>query len=230
MDEGRFRRHTGESLLIYKGQVSMRVAAFAAALALHAAPCLFLSRNEEPREPQALLNANSAPLPLRVHFLDATSAKGIELLSITSFELQFQRRLTLDIPMPSLQAVLSDSFEESQPILTSANEKEAARLQGIYKTQIFARLERALAEVAGTSTQKARCLINIIQDEKGRVLDVLTDECEASGEWKDRISMAVRLASPLPLPPQGLAMGSYLTLDFSTADSSAVQVNRSSFD
>jgi hypothetical protein len=195
----------------------MRTVALMAALALHAAPLLLLRDNQQLAEPVKPLRASTSNIPLRVQFLHVDSRDGIKLMSATAFELDPQQQLTIEVPLPSFEALLADSFEESQPILNSTNEQEAERLQGIYKGQIFARLERALAELPGASGNIGRCLINIIQDDQGGVVDVLTDECEASHEWKERISKAVRLGSPLPLPPQGLAMGSYLSIDFSTA-------------
>jgi TonB C terminal len=110
---------------------------------------------------------------------------------------------------------LADSFETSRELTTTDDVVEAQRLQKVYVGQISARLRRVLEELRATPSAPAACLVNVVQDERGGVLDVLMDQCEADQTWREMVSRAIRQSSPLPLPPQGLAMGSYLMLDVS---------------
>jgi hypothetical protein len=116
--------------------------------------------------------------------------------------------------LPDLEAVAADSFQRSGEIASVDELRAAERLQGIYVGQIKARVMRLLeATTLANFTTSVPCVIHIAQNERGEVFDVQTDECQAGAEWRDGIARAIREASPLPIPPQGLAMGSYLTLD-----------------
>lgn len=121
-------------------------------------------------------------------------------------------------PKPTeIEPVAADSFEKSRQAQSLGDIETIARLQGIYVTQINARVARVL-EMAGAGHQAApagRCVVHVIQDEHGGVLDVDMDECEREDGERQRLASAIRAASPLPLPPDGLALGSYLTLDAS---------------
>ncbi len=117
-------------------------------------------------------------------------------------------------PRIELDAVAADSFERSEQISDHHELQEARRLQGVYVGQIMSRLKRMLEESSAYPLPAAtRCVIHVIQDELGRVLEVQDDECPAELTLREEITRAVRKASPLPTPPQGLAMGSYITLD-----------------
>lgn len=131
-----------------------------------------------------------------------------------SMHQQSVRSIRAPIPKVELEAVAADSFEVPEPISDHLELREARRLQGVYVGQIMSRLKRMLEESSAfplpSSTQ---CVIHVIQDERGRVLEVQDDECSAEAILREEITRAVRKASPLPTPPQGLAMGSYITLD-----------------
>jgi hypothetical protein len=57
------------------------------------------------------------------------------------------------------------------------------------------------------------CVVHVVQNENGDVIEVDTQECKRSASARETLANAIRAASPLPPPPQGLAMGSYLTID-----------------
>lgn len=119
--------------------------------------------------------------------------------------------------LPNIQPIASDSFERASEMTTSDDIKNAERLQGLYVGQIKARVHRLLEGIrVGSSVSGGKCVVYIVQNERGQVLDVMSDECERDAYWRREIENAIRRASPLPLPPEGLAMGSYLTLDLST--------------
>jgi hypothetical protein len=128
---------------------------------------------------------------------------------------------TIKLPIPLLteiDPVAADSFDKSRQAENLGDVETIARLQGIYVTQINARLARVL-EMAGVernAESAARCVVHVIQDERGEILDIDMDECEREDGDRQRLMSAIRAASPLPFPPDGLAMGSYITLDASS--------------
>jgi hypothetical protein len=125
------------------------------------------------------------------------------------------RSVLIDVPVPSIDPVASDSFGDGQIARSSAEVMELERLQGIYKGQIMGRIARVL-ELHSLSLVEGKldCVINVVQDGQGKVLDVLTDQCPYDTEVVQGLAVAIHTSSPLPPPPSGLAMGSYLTLRF----------------
>ena len=127
--------------------------------------------------------------------------------------------ITLPIPeLPQIEAVAADSFAKGDALESVEDVAEAERLQGIYVKQINDRIARvlqmSLAQTVATA-MGPRCIVHIIQNESGQVLDVDTAECELEARSRERMATAIRAASPLPSPPNGLAIGSYLTIDAS---------------
>jgi TonB C terminal len=86
----------------------------------------------------------------------------------------------------------------------------------VYLGQIQGRIHRALQTLTDSIALPSPCNAKVIQDERGRVLDVDLAECALSAEQQQLVKTAIRRASPLPRPPHGLAMGSYLTLNLSS--------------
>lgn len=127
--------------------------------------------------------------------------------------------IVLPLPqLPDISPVAADSFDRSREIGDSEDIAKAERLQKLYVGQIKARLLRLLESVHdfGPEHTAASCVVYVVQNERGQVLDIMSDECGADMQWRRDVESAIRGASPLPLPPEGLAMGSYLTLDLST--------------
>jgi hypothetical protein len=127
--------------------------------------------------------------------------------------------IALPLPqLPDISPIAADSFERSRKIADSQDVAKAERLQGLYVGQIKARLLRLLESVRDFDATHVAgsCVVYVVQNERGQVLDVMSDECAADSQWRRNVESAIRKASPLPLPPEGLAMGSYLTLDLST--------------
>lgn len=125
--------------------------------------------------------------------------------------------IVLPLPqLPSIHPIAADSFERAREIANSGDIEKAQRLQGLYVGQIKARLLRLLESSTDShAALNGRCVMYVVQNEHGQVLDVMSDECEGDAARRRDVENAIRRASPLPLPPEGLAMGSYLTLDLS---------------
>jgi hypothetical protein len=156
-------------------------------------------------------------LALHVVFIEFDAQKReSSIAGLISPTLDVTSAAKIEARAPNITPLLADSFEPSRELTTTDDVVEAQRLQKVYVGQISARLRRVLEELRTTSSFPSTCLVNVVQDERGSVLDVLTDQC-TDGAWQDTVTRAIRQASPLPLPPQGLAMGSYLTLDLSDA-------------
>lgn len=147
---------------------------------------------------------------------EASSAPRSAMLS--AVDLTLPTAIVLPPPqLPDIHPVASDSFERARDMATSDDVKKAQHLQGLYVGQIKARLLRLLEGMRdSSSTPTSNCVVYVVQNERGQVLDVMSDECGSDTQWRRKIENAIRRASPLPLPPEGLAMGSYLTLDLST--------------
>jgi hypothetical protein len=126
--------------------------------------------------------------------------------------------IVLPLPeLPLVRPLAADSFERSREIADSDDVAKAERLQGVYVGQIKARLLRLLeARGSARADSAPQCVMYVVQNERGHVLDVMSDECAGDAQWRREVETAIRGASPLPLPPEGLAMGSYLTLDLSS--------------
>lgn len=119
--------------------------------------------------------------------------------------------------LPNIDPIAADSFERAREITSSEDVQTAQRLQGLYVGQIKARLLRLLEGPRDSyAAPNEHCVMYVVQNERGQVLDVVSDECEGDAAWRQDVENVIRRASPLPLPPEGLAMGSYLTLDLST--------------
>lgn len=118
---------------------------------------------------------------------------------------------------PHIEPVALDAFERADEVASIDDVEQVERLQKIYVRQLSARIERVLIErgFSGSLSPGARCVLSIVQSEEGRVLDVDYGGCGLVESNRERLSDALRAASPLPAPPDGLAMGSFLKLDLS---------------
>jgi hypothetical protein len=139
--------------------------------------------------------------------------------SRTSVELHDLHLPAISLPMPQLppiDAVASDSFEVAREVGSSDDFKAVEHLQGIYSNQIANRIIRVLDSNGAYHLPTDRpCVAYVIQNESGEVLDVDLNECQFSSEIQATLANAIRAASPLPSPPFGLAMGSYVKIDAS---------------
>lgn len=127
--------------------------------------------------------------------------------------------LPLSITLPTLpplatEPLVTDAFEAAREAESSVDAAELERLQGVYVGQIRGRLARVLEMAASAAPRERRpCAVQVIQNERGEVMDVNTSACQGSEGRRTRLAMAMLRASPLPMPPAGLAPGSSLTLD-----------------
>jgi hypothetical protein len=125
---------------------------------------------------------------------------------------------TIDIPDPT------NDYPCSNGSAGAGDDGEYARLYGIYSGQIQARIDRlwrrprssiaeSTGENAGGSTE-FRCVVNIIQDALGNVVEVLLPDCNGSAAWQRSLAIAIQQASPLPAPPDAKVFRRAIALTF----------------
>jgi hypothetical protein len=188
----------------------------AAALLLHVAVLVGLPVSPAAISPDILAREYPAPLAvsLLIHAGDSLRREAVSSV-VVSPSLQ---TISVGEPAPLLvEPVLADSFELALEAREAPDVAELERLQGVYSGQLHARVARRLqSELPALAELPVPCRVLVIQNEDGSVVDVDTAECHADDITRAYVNRAVRAASPLPLPPDGLAMGSYLTLSLST--------------
>jgi hypothetical protein len=155
--------------------------------------------------------------PLVAHFYDSSEPAPEAGAARANVAIDSSSAAKIEIgPPPELDAISSDSAQSARETRSAADYEEFERLQGMYRGQLFARLQRVLYELGPLEErQDVPCVLNVIQRTDGSVIDVLTDLCDYSPPSLALLRKAVGAASPLPLPPPGLAVGTYLTLDVS---------------
>jgi len=116
-------------------------------------------------------------------------------------------------PFPVVQAVAADSFEEARKTESPEDLEKLDRLHGIYVKHGNDRVSRLLEAGGPRAISGDRCIVYIMQNERGNLIDIDMYECSRDPEEQQGLAHAIRAASPLPRPPEGLAMGSYIRLD-----------------
>jgi hypothetical protein len=107
----------------------------------------------------------------------------------------------------------------------SGSDGDQARLVGIYTGQIRARVERLWRRprtvvdepsesATGNSDDLFHCQVQIIQDERGFVQEVLLPRCNGSPDWQRSLVTAIQQASPLPAPPSASVFSRSIAVEF----------------
>ena len=68
-----------------------------------------------------------------------------------------------------------------------------------------------------------RCVVQIRQDDKGNVQEVLLIDCNGTEAWRRSLVVAINQSSPLPAPPIPSVFERALTMTFEGYTSSAVK-------
>jgi hypothetical protein len=122
-------------------------------------------------------------------------------------------------PDPSPPAEIAPDWEKSQgtsaPPEAAGDETQHALLYGRYLGQVQARIERAWmrprTEITGP---RFTCRARIEQDRRGEVIGVKLDHCNGGNRWQQSLVSAIRIASPLPAPPDASIYADRLWLSF----------------
>ena len=142
-------------------------------------------------------------------------------------------KVTLKMPIdpepPTFLDIETLALDEEKPADSTNNSAEGAeraRLVGIYSRQMQARIDRVWRRPrsavnedgdvisAGKSQESFQCRVQIVQDPKGYVQEVLLLLCNGSAAWQRSLVTAVLQASPLPAPPSPSVFSRSVTLDF----------------
>jgi hypothetical protein len=134
-----------------------------------------------------------------------------------------------DVPSVDISPDSTDRRAPSGPMTpeSDAESSSQARLVGIYTGQIRARIERVwrrprspvsqevgAAGEGGSSDESFECLVTIVQDATGRVLETDLLRCNGSPAWQQSLVIAINQASPLPAPPDPKVFVRSVTLNF----------------
>jgi hypothetical protein len=95
---------------------------------------------------------------------------------------------------------LDGASPESVTVITDDAQSETERLEGIYKQQIAARIDRELetAHIARNTS----CTVLVEQTTGGRIVDITLEQCSGDLLRQQRLLMTIRQASPLPASPR----------------------------
>jgi hypothetical protein len=128
---------------------------------------------------------------------------------------------------PVLDAkVLASEDEVSDTSVDTGDGAERARLFGIYSGQIQARVDRIWSRprtpvndasdpaTGANSIEYFRCQVQIVQDSRGNVQEILLPDCNGSAAWQRSLVLALQGASPLPAPPSPTVFSRTVSLIF----------------
>ncbi len=126
-----------------------------------------------------------------------------------------------DLPALPPDPALPDVITPAEPARSPQAQGDAAAfalLYGRYLGQITARIERAwMRPRSSPGAGTFACRVQVVQDERGTVLDVTIGGCSQDSRWRASLVEAVRSASPLPAPPDHRVFRRSVALAFASA-------------
>lgn len=136
-------------------------------------------------------------------------------------------RLEIPLVMPDqprmidLSSANADAETSTQTDVDPGNAEFRARMSGRYIAQINARIERAWADATETAhlgntsdSDTFVCRVQVRQDERGNVQEVLLLACNGTEAWRHSLVVAINQSSPLPAPPIPTVFKRALTMTF----------------
>jgi hypothetical protein len=148
---------------------------------------------------------------------------SMRLTAVGLLRMNLDRLPALD--MPRIDDGDAENSAHSPPNL--GDPAIRALMYGRYTGQISARVERAWmrpqSPVAGSGTEPSsgaiagdifRCVVQIRQDDKGNVQEVLLIDCNGTEAWRHSLVVAINQSSPLPAPPIPSVFKRALTMTF----------------
>jgi TonB C terminal len=132
--------------------------------------------------------------------------------------------VTLDrVPAMDLSTVNADAETSAQADANPGDAELRARMFGRYTGQISARIERAwekpkspVSEPKTAPSEDAPfvCQVQIRQDNRGNVQEVLLLACNGTDAWRHSLVVAINQSSPLPAPPIPSVFKPAITMNF----------------
>jgi hypothetical protein len=146
------------------------------------------------------------------------------MVQITSLVPQIEQlpiSIVIPDPLPAVDLASADpAAQESSRSTPAAGDRAMRALMfGRYTGQISARIERAwvrprspvnddtegsessTGDDVSTSDETFRCRVQIRQDARGNVQEVLLLKCNGTEAWRHSLVVAINQSSPLPAPP-----------------------------
>jgi hypothetical protein len=139
-------------------------------------------------------------------------------------------------PLPAMTIdAAEDAPDDSAQVAAETGDPAVRALMfGRYTGQISARIERAwrrprspvnelaqaepprvgIQEIASDIDEMFSCLVQIRQDARGNVEEVLLLKCNGTEDWRHSLVIAINQSSPLPAPPIPTVFTQSLTMTF----------------
>jgi hypothetical protein len=209
-------------------RTALPVAGAAASLALHAlllTPLLLGAAQHQTRAPEvpggSLPSSDDSALTVVLFDEGDSKPKATAHLSDAIVLAPVSAVALRKLPAPSLEAAIPDTASSGERTSEPQAQGDAAALAllyGRYLGQISARIERAWMRPRSSPGADAfACRVQVLQDERGQVLDVTLRRCNGDAQWQASLVEAVRTASPLPAPPDPHVFRRSLRLVFVSA-------------
>jgi TonB C terminal len=119
------------------------------------------------------------------------------------------------IQIPEPDPTLIERTDERNPAEADGDSNEHSLLFGRYIGQISARVERAWIRPRATPASGGfACRVEITQDDRGNVREVVLKQCTDQPQWQVSLVQAIQQASPFPAPPDPAVFSNLLTMEF----------------
>jgi TonB C terminal len=178
----------------------------------------------QPGGPGASVSMANQDATMTVVFINETSETPAPVPALKPEELASRGSASADLPVVVLSAdpmpagLGQDPKTSEKSLSTSSQPEDKAQyalLYGRYATQIQARIERAWMRPRNPlDAPRFSCRARIEQDRRGDVAAIHLDACNGSERWRESLVSAIRMASPLPAPPDPSVYADRLVLTF----------------
>lgn len=184
------------------------------------------TRSSQPKWRQAIVpaaaSASAADGNLVLVILPSMSASNQAAMRLTPVlslaEAALKSLIDPDPPAPLNIGILPLTEEQDIGASVEADSAKVAGFVGIYTRQIQARIERLWrrprSPVSANSEESFQCEVQIVQDGRGNVQEILLPHCNESTAWRQSLVIAIQSASPLPAPPDASVFNRSIALNF----------------
>jgi hypothetical protein len=184
---------------------------------------------ETPQSANSLQKENDSSSNLVLLVLPAANAsQSLRQTAISPLPDLSKLKIKIEIPadVPNIQAVETLALSDEEPVsqvVGHGDVAELTRLFGIYNGQIKARIDRGWLRprspiqednVSTETAESFQCKVQIVQDARGNIQEILLLRCNGSPAWQHSLVVAIQQASPLPAPPDLKVFTHSIILDF----------------
>ena len=190
-------------------------------------------RSPELQQPRSSLNSNARATESLVFISlpNTATADHLNIQTLRSDRAALAKNpisaVSPDLPPPAdFETLALEEENASEATVEIGDGTERARLVGIYTGQIQARVERvwrrprssvneqASPKTAADTDESFQCQVQIVQDVRGYVQEVLLPNCNGTVAWQRSLVIAIQQASPLPAPPSPTVFTHSIALNF----------------